>query len=228
MHTVSSPPTEPALSSRATRDRGGFSLIEILMTLAVVGLVAGTMIVNFGGATKSERLRAASRKLAGMSDFIRSQAVGAKITCYFDIDFDKSRYRWRVEPPRDRFGRHINPETKLLMTLGEVEQWRDEYPWENLPRDVYFERLMHNNQFFYDKGWQWVQYRPDGTVSSYVLWIVSKDDDYEEAFSIVVNGLTGKSEVLKGRHTLREATEADFTEVIGNGPTAAGPTGEGR
>ena len=216
-----------ALSPRAlARGRGGFSLIEILLALAVVGMVTGMMVVNFGGATKSERLRAAARNLAGMSDFIRSQAVGSKITCYFDIDFEHSQYRWRVEPPRDNFGRFFNPDTRELMSWVEVEQYRDEYPWEPLPRDVYFERLMHNNQFFYDKDWQWVEYRADGTVSSYVLWIVARDEDEEEAFSVIVNGLTGKSEVLKGRHTMREADESDFTEVIGNGPTAQGPTGE--
>jgi hypothetical protein len=34
-------------------------------------------------------------------------------------------------------------------------------------------------------------------------------------FSVSVNGLSGKSEVIKGRASFIEATESDFTAVMG-------------
>lgn len=201
---------------RADGRRGGFSLIELLLAVAIIGMTTGMILVNFGGVTRTERLRAGARKLAGMSDFIRSQAAGSKDVCYFDIDFDHNQYRWRREPQQDELGRFIDPDTKHVLTPREVQQWRDAFEWESLPRDVYFARLMFNAHQYYDKEWETVQYRADGTVSSYILWIKTKEDDVEHTFSIVVNGLTGKSEVLKGEHVPKEADETDFSEVMSN------------
>ena len=157
---------------------------------------------------------AAARNLAGMSDFIRSQAAGSKDICYFDIDFDHHQYRWRREPERDELGQFIDPDTGHLLTPDEITEWREAFEWESLPRDVYFSQLMFNATQKYDKEWTSVQYRADGTVSSYILWIYTKEDDVEHMFSIVVNGLTGKSEVLRGSYLPKAADESDFSEVM--------------
>jgi prepilin-type N-terminal cleavage/methylation domain-containing protein len=209
------PHTDPAASlRRANGRRGGFTLIEILLAIGIIGMATGMVLVNFGGVTQTERLRAAARNLAGMSDFIRSQAAGTKDICYFDVDFDHNQYRWRREPMRDELGRFIDPDTGYLLAPNEVTEWREAFEWEPLPRDVYFSRLMFNRQQFQEKGWQQVQYRADGTVSSYILWIGTKEDDVEHMFSIVVNGLTGKSEVLRGSYLPKDADESDFSEVM--------------
>jgi len=193
--------------------------VEILLTIAVIMLAAGTVLVNLGGITPSERIRAATRNLAGMSDFIRSQAAGAKVNCYFDIDFDLNRYRWRMEPPLDELGRPVDD--GRVMSIDEVEEWRESFEWEDLPRDVYFQSLSFNNKMAYDKDWQWIEYRPDGTISSYVLLIGAKNGDEELKYSISVNGLSGKSEVFRGWIGMAEATESDFTSVMGDGVPGA-------
>ena len=196
--------------------RSGFTLIELLLAVAVVGMATGMVMVNFGGVTQSERLRAAARKLAGMSDFIRSQSAGAKQYCYFDIELDKGMYRFRREPDQDEFGRFVHPDSGDPLTVDELEDWRASFQWEPLPKGVNFSKLWCNRQMYYDKDWQWVEYRPDGTASSFILWLEAKDGETTEAFSIIVNGLTGKSEVLKGQYLPAEAQESDFTDVMGN------------
>ena len=215
--TLSPHSTLATASSRRTDGRrGGFTLIELLLAVGVIGMTTGMILVNFGGVTQTERLRAASRNLAGMSDFIRSQSAGSKDICYFDIDFKHNQYRWRREPQQDELGRFIDPETEQILTLDELTEWREAFEWESLPRDVYFSRLMFNATQKYDEDWQSVQYRADGTVSSYILWIGTKEDDTEHMFSILVNGLTGKSEVLSGAYIPKEADESDFSEVMNN------------
>jgi prepilin-type N-terminal cleavage/methylation domain-containing protein len=208
----------PSRSSTSQGSQGGFALIEILIVVAIIGVTLGAVMVQLGGLTAPERIRAAARKLAGMSDFVRSQAAGSRVACYLDIDFDLSRFRWRIDPPLDELGQPVDVETRRPLTVDEVEEWRESFEWEDLPRGVYFDKLFFNNKMFYDKDKQWIEYRPDGTVSSYVLWIKAKEDDQEDLrFSIRVNGLTGKSEVAKGHVTMKDATESDFTQVMGEG-----------
>ncbi|MAG57265.1 MAG: hypothetical protein CMJ83_13310 [Planctomycetes bacterium] len=204
-------------TSSVLRRQHGFTLVEILLTLAVIAMTMGFVAVSIGGLTPGERIRAAARNLAGMSDFIRSQTAGAKVKCYFDIDFDHQRYRWRMEPPTDEVGRFIDPDTKHLLTVDEVQQWRESMEWEDLPRGVYFKRLYHDPKHWLEEDWQWVEYRPDGTITSYMLWIGAKSGDLELKFSISVNGLTGKSEVFKGWRALKQADESDFNSVMGDG-----------
>ncbi len=201
---------------RSTRSALGFSLIEIMIALAVVAFMAGTVIVNFGGLTQSERLGSAARKLSGMSDFVRSEATSARRTAYLDIDFDLDRFRFRLDPPSDALGRSIDPDHKKPMNEAELKDWMDNYEWEELPRGVHFRRLWISKDKYYDKKSVEVAYSANGTLASFILWLQSekKGDQDGEWFSIVVNGLTGRSEVLEWAAEFTEASETDFNDVM--------------
>ena len=74
-------------------------------------------------------------------------------------------------------------------------------------------------------------YYPDGKVESYILWIQGAADDGKQgdSYSIVVNGLTGKSEVLDGSVTPLEAEESNFSSVMGkDAPGGKGEPAPGR
>ena len=199
------------------KESGGFTLIEILLALTIMGLMGGLMLVNLGGLTRPERIRSAARKLAGMSDFIRSRSTDSKVPSYLEIDFDHSRFRWRSDPVTDPFGRPRDLDDGHVMTEEELVEWRDGFEWEDLPTGVFFTDLWINNRQSFKEGVVPVTYFADGNLSSYILWLNApgEGDDLDLWFSVVVNGLTGKSEVIEGQATFGEARESDFTEVMG-------------
>ncbi|MSR74392.1 MAG: prepilin-type N-terminal cleavage/methylation domain-containing protein [Planctomycetes bacterium] len=207
------------------RHRGGFTLIETMMVLAVLGLLGALMMTNMDGVTQHERLRAAARKLAGMSDYLRSVAAGTKRACYLDIDFERSRYRFRQDPPQDPYGRFMDVDDGHLLEDPEVEGWREAQDWESLPSGVYFRRHWINAKQFYDKKSISVEYQPDGTLDSFILWLQSAtDEDNKEGawFSVQVNGLSGQSETHDYAAKFPDADESDFHQVMGNDAPGAG------
>ena len=198
------------------RWESGFSLIEVLLVLAVIGLMASLMVVNMGGLTKKERLRAAARNLAGMSDFVRAKATGSRRTAWLEVDLDKNRYRFRQEPPMDSMGRYVDSETGEPMEPDEIELFDTMFEWEDLPRDVFFRSLFLSTQTYYDRGPVLVEYFASGTLQSFLLHLQGSAEEGEEGpwFSIFVNGLTGKSEVFDYKATFPEASAPDFSGVM--------------
>lgn len=59
----------------ARRDRGGFTLIELIVVLAVIGLVLALVLPNVGRGLAPYRLAATARELATALRLARNQAV---------------------------------------------------------------------------------------------------------------------------------------------------------
>ena len=202
-----------------THSRRGFTLVEIMMVIAVLALLGGLMMTNMDGVTQQERLKAAARKLAGTSDFVRSIAGGSRRMAYLDIDFDRSRWRFRQDPPQDPYGLFIDPEDGHKFDEDEIDAWRSSQEWESLPSGVYFKRHWINSKQFYEKQTITVEYRPDGTLDSFVLWLQGEpvgDEREGQIYSVVVNGLSGQSETHGWATKFVEAQESDFSQVMGN------------
>jgi general secretion pathway protein H len=84
---------------RITRSRG-FTIIELLVVAAILGLVLGTAVYGFRALTKSE-LRGSAAKLAGAIRYCFDRAVTSNAYYRIVLDLDGNKY-W-AERSEERF-----------------------------------------------------------------------------------------------------------------------------
>ena len=88
---------------RAARARrrpdGGFTLVEIMVVIAILGLSVRLVTTNLGALVPATVLDSEANRLMGMIEYIRSEAqLQGKI---FKVEFDLDRHRWRVVMPAE-------------------------------------------------------------------------------------------------------------------------------
>jgi general secretion pathway protein H len=76
----------PWLASR------GFSLIEVLVALAILGLVAAGAAVALSAAAERERFRTAAREIAGALRSARQSALAKHAETTFTLDVERKSY----------------------------------------------------------------------------------------------------------------------------------------
>jgi len=192
----------------------GFSLIEILLALAIIGLLGGIAAVDYSGLLTYERLKQTARKLGGYCDRARSQAVSRQRSCLLELDFTHSRYRFVPDPSRDRFGRYINPDTDVPMSPEDLDEWNAGFEWEDLARDIFFVDVQISAELKYDErhGSVAIRYPPDGTVEPFIIHLKSGPGDL---FSVSTTGLTGASESSPGVAAFPIADATNFSGIMG-------------
>src|SRR5690349_13892809 len=80
--------------SRRLRDSGGFSMIEMLIVLSVLGIMIAMGVPALQGLSQSHQLRGTSEDLVGSINLQRSRAMATGQT--ITIKFNTAQRRWTV------------------------------------------------------------------------------------------------------------------------------------
>ncbi len=74
--------------SQHQRSPKGFTLGELMVTVAILGILAGISVVSFTRNWRAERVKAASREIAAWLDEVRRVAIQNATPCRIRVDRD--------------------------------------------------------------------------------------------------------------------------------------------
>jgi prepilin-type N-terminal cleavage/methylation domain-containing protein len=179
----------------STRTRRGFSLVELMVVVILIGLIAGTASINWGRVLPRERLNADVRGLAATIQGCRSDAISKNAEFRIHYQLDSGEY-WVETPFKPEGGLSYREEEQRLI-LGR----------ERLAPGVGFESITIDGEPYVD-GEVYVRFDPLGTSSDH--WIVLVQPEYERAYTIEVQALTGLIGFNEGRVDREPAEDNDF------------------
>jgi general secretion pathway protein H len=97
MRTFVSRTSSPAARRFPQRAAAGFTLLEILVVIVIVGILTGTVLLGFSGAESEQGLKGAAQRLAVRIELARQHALQRNRE--WGIYVDKDQYRFAEFDP---------------------------------------------------------------------------------------------------------------------------------
>ena len=162
------------------RDRAGFSLVELMVVITIVGLLAGMVSLRLSGMTGKARFQQAIERLQSVDDGLRARAVRFDQPCELQLTIGSSRIQRVYGNQRDGVSDPV--------LSGNVEITRVRSP----TRDV-------------GTGNMTVHYAATGTSDS---WAVQLTAPGHEPRWLLFAGLTGQTTELERERDVEDILEA--------------------
>ena len=180
--------------------RGGFTLVELMVVMAIIGLVVTTVSVSMEAILPGERLNTSIRELAADLMQVRTEAISRSMEFRMEYDLDGDRYRIAT-PYRIGGGRIITTDDP-----GD-EELRFYSPWTPM-RDGVALASVYTGGEIHEEGRVIVRFDALGSATDHMV-IVSQPA-YGSAFTIEVLGLTGLIRMHDGVVLREPARDEDF------------------
>ncbi|MFN7587449.1 MAG: Tfp pilus assembly protein FimT/FimU [Planctomycetota bacterium] len=174
-------PTPDLPSKRAIR---GFTLVEILVVMALIGLLMAMVVPNLGILVPSARLRGSGTVIQRNLDLLRSEARIQSKRIAMEFDLDKRRWR-AVYPPEQMLTRDQDAST--------LEELLDN--WKELEDDVVFHGIDTGAQLF-TRGTYRLVFDEFGFTNDQIVHLRLTSDP-NEFWSLTLMGLSGRTVVTE-------------------------------
>lgn len=188
--------------SQRQQAQAGFTLIEILVTLVIMGLLLALVAPSIDAFVPKARLDSAAKTIAAEVDLARSEArIQSK---QYVLEFDLKKARWRRILPAEM---QLTTDQELWTLEPQTEDWMA------LPEDVVFSGAGNANDGIARDGIYRMVFDENGFTGDHVI-VLKLETDPTMVWSVQIRGISGKSEILsdfEGReHALDEVGEGAF------------------
>lgn len=185
-------------AGRRVQGRQGFTLVELLVVLAIMGLLIRTVVSNYRADIPLIALRGNATAIAAELDYLRTEARLQGGRYGMEIDVEKQAYRL-VLPPERRKPKEDEATLKAQKLM-----------WSTFEKGV---RLTGVNLGAKDEemrsGTIQIMFDERGRTRQKVLLFRHKDQP-ELLYSVIIPALGGNVEAKKGDFGFPTATDLDF------------------
>lgn len=162
----------------------GFTLIEVLVVVALAGMLMAVVVPNLGMLVPQARLRGSGVKIQRSLDMLRSESriQGKRIAIEFDLD----KNRWRA----------VYPPEQLLTRDQDIATLEENFDnWQDLEDDVLYGGIETGNNLV-TKGAYRLVFDEFGFTADQIINLRLKSDP-EQTWSMTVLGLSGRVTVVE-------------------------------
>lgn len=195
------------------RAERGFTLIELMIVVVILGLVAGYASVAYRGTTQHQKLTKTVREFVGTYRELRAFAAKERRECYLEYDVANGRWRWIVYPYQDEMGNWVDIEGELL-DPDRIEGLPDRKKWKKLDKDIFIKDIQapgpSGNEIFEED--YWIRFRADGTIPPHIIHFTTSSG---LQMSLEIEELTGKVTVVEGYLEFNAPQEEEFNNLAG-------------
>lgn len=169
-----------------TRTRA-FTLMELLVTIALLGLTFGLVFFQLDGMLPGRRLAADARTLASQLEQARNVAVVSGFKVSFEYDFED--HTWRMYHPFE-----LADDAQSISGEGETIL----YDWTNLSETIQFADVVLGDGDPISSGQVVVNFEPRGIATGHTVHLTREDSGFY--YTINVSPLLGFVDVKQNYH----------------------------
>lgn len=199
---MSMPTSKVGTSSNRSSEREGFTLIELILVVAVIGVVAAIVLPRLDPFLPERRLKSAVRLLSGTISLAYGEAIAKNKTYRLYFDSTKNMY-WitevtsvqKEEETEGSSAMRLGTQFELLQYEKSSEKVEEKAPTEpmfsprTLPDGVHFSTVEINRGLEMAKSdLPYIEFSPLGTAVPATIVLINDEGDQ---FAIEYDGVTG-------------------------------------
>jgi type II secretion system protein H len=186
---------------RGAGRQSGFTLIELMVVVAIIGVVVRVVLLNMGAFVPSTVLDGECKQLRAHLDFLRSEARLRGQWCALELDLESHRYRY-VLPPERKLASYDEDVKELPLS------------WTPLDERARFAGVAVPSRPAIERGIYRITFDENGNTGDLAIFFRLPDAENEYVWTLQLRGLTGRTDILKSvegqRFVLEELNESSF------------------